>query len=352
MTEHSIAPTRAELDEALHASGVLPAHVAVARADPRPIGAGQLAESFQVALDYHGSPAGPASAFVKLPPLEEHSAATASRIGAFEREIYFYTELRPALRINAPRFLGTLQRPDGSVGLVLEDLSVAARPLDQLRDGTVAQACSVARQLAGLQAPYWDDETRVGGSARFYNRTDDHIDGLADRYLESWATVGQRIRAAFERSHVTILERFGTRVRGWAAGITGPRTLVHQDLRLDNLLWDGHRAWLIDWQTLAWTSPAWDLAFFLGTALEPSVRRQVEGQLLAEHVAALRRHGVVGWDYGTAWREHRRLSGSVLLSMVAALAFVKPTDRGYDMFAHLLRRGAQQAIDHDLLSFT
>ncbi|CCW10281.1 hypothetical protein EBESD8_8090 [Rhodococcus aetherivorans] len=37
--------------------------------------------------------------------------------------------------------------------------------------------------------------------------------------------------------------------------------------------------------------------------------------------------------------------------MVAALAFVQPTARGFEMFASLIHRGAQQALDHDLLSF-
>jgi hypothetical protein len=78
----------------------------------------------------------------------------------------------------------------------------------------------------------------------------------------------------------------------------------------------------------------------------------MEEPLLAAHVEALAERGVRDWDLDVAVREHRRLSGSVLLAMVAALAFVQPTARGFDMFASLIRRGAQQALDHDLLSFT
>jgi hypothetical protein len=72
---------------------------------------------------------------------------------------------------------------------------------------------------------------------------------------------------------------------------------------------------------------------------------------LRAHVEGLEQRGVKGWDLDTAFREHRRPTGAVLMAMVAALAFVQATARGFDMFASILRRGAQQALDHDLLSF-
>jgi len=148
-----------------------------------------------------------------------------------------------------------------------------------------------------------------------------------------------------------IIERFGRHCHAWAAGVQGPRTLAHQDLRLDNLLWAPPEVWLVDWQTLGWTTPAWDLAFFLGSALEPELRRRIERPLLHSYLEALQARGVMHWTFETAFWEHRRLSGAVLLAMVAAIAFVKPTARGFEMFASILRRGAQQALDHDLLSF-
>lgn len=344
--------TPKELTAALHLGGALAEGSIVTECHAEPLGAGQLADSFRVRVIYSGrGPGGPPSVFVKLPPTDEHSAATAERIGAFERERFFYTELLPHLDMRTPRFIGILDCGGSQPGLILEDLSATTRPLDQLRDGTVEQAESVAGQLVGLQAAFWDNEEAVGGVARFYNRTTDHIEGLAERYAVSWRRHRESVEGQLDRRQREVIQRFGEGCASWAAGITGPRTLVHQDLRLDNLLWGGPGAWIVDWQTLAWASPAWDLAFFLGTALEPDVRRRVERPLLEAHVQALEQRGVRGWDSATAEREHRRLSGSVLLAMVAALAFVAPTARGFAMFASILRRGAQQALDHDLLSF-
>jgi hypothetical protein len=350
LTSDRSTPTAAELTAALRASGVLNLDATVTACRAAPLGSGQLGDSFRVELDYSVAVAAPSSVFVKLPPSDPQSAAMAARIGAFERERHFYTSLLPRLDVRTPGYLGSLDRA-GQPGLILQDMTGSARPLDQLRDGTSEQAEAVATQLARLQAPFWDDPEAAGGAHRYYNRLTDHIDSLAERYVISWQRHHEIVGGLLNTRQREIIEKFGRHCRDWAAGVTGPRTLAHQDLRLDNLLWARPQVWLVDWQTLGWTTPAWDLSFFLGSALEPEVRRQVETPLLRAHVQALHERGVANWDLDTATLEHRRLSGAVLLAMVAALAFVQPTARGFDMFASILRRGAQQALDHDLLSF-
>ncbi|MBY4575635.1 hypothetical protein ACN94_18940 [Gordonia paraffinivorans] len=330
----------------------LPQAAGVTSVIATPCGAGQLADSFRLDLEYRDGATGPASVFVKLPPSDAASASTAQRINAFDRESYFYTDLLPQLELTTPRLLGFVDFGETGTGIVLEDLSGSTRPLDQLRDGTLAQATSVIDQLAGLQAPFWDDVAAAGGDGRFYNRTQDQIDGLADRYLQSWERLGEEVGSGLDRAQRELIVRFGQRTREWAATIDGPRTLVHQDLRLDNLLWsDRGGAVLIDWQTLAFASPAWDPAFYLGTALPPDLRRDAERKLVERHADALAARGISDWDRERAWTEYRRLSGAALLAMIAAMGFVAPTQRGFKMFASLIDRGAHQALDLNLLEF-
>lgn len=351
MSVVTTVPGAADVERALQEGGSLPVGAGVREVTAAPLGAGQLADSFRVEVSYDGPP-GPASVFVKMPSSDADSAATAARIGAYARESRFYRDLLSHLELRTPRLLGLMHTDGDDPGLVLEDLSGRTRPLDQLRDGTVEQARSVMGQLAGLQAPFWDDADAVGGAHLFYNRLDDHIEGLAERYVISWSRHRETVGAGLDAMQRRIVERFGEVIVDWAATVTGPRTLVHQDLRLDNLLWGEQGAWLVDWQTLAWTTPAWDPAFYLGSALDPEARRPVERELVRRHVEALHERGITDWDHQTAWTEHRRLSGSVLLAMVAALGFVQPTERGFAMFASLVQRGAQLALDHDVLAFT
>lgn len=339
----------AALDAALHRGGTLGPDQHVVACEGVPIGAGQLADSFRVELDYGSSPPGPASVFVKLPTADPDSASTAARIGAYRREQHFYQDLLPHLDVRTPRLLGVFDADGAAPGLVLEDLSDRARPLDQLKDGTIEEVTSAVRELPGLQAPLWDDP-EVGALPWFYNRLTDHIHGLHERYAISWERHGDVVGAALDAGQREIVERFGAACLEWAASISGPRTLVHQDLRLDNLLHGPDGAWLVDWQTLSWGPPAWDLAFLLGTALAPVDRRAVERRLVEEHVALLAARGV-GWEPDEAWTAYRQLSGAALLGMVPAMAFVEPTSRGFDMFRSLIARGAQQAIDLDLSDF-
>lgn len=310
-----------------------------------PVGAGQLADSFRVSLTWADGRT--SSVFVKLPCSDPDSAATAARIDAYAREARFYRDLLPRLDVRTPRLLGLVDGGSDQPGLVLEDLSATTRPLDQLADGTVEQVTSAVGQLSGLQAPLWDD-AEIGARPWFYNRLTDHVDGLHERYGVSWGRHGERIRQWLTPEQAAMVETFGPRCREWAAGITGPRTLVHQDLRLDNLLWGDDGAWLVDWQTLAWGPPAYDLAFLIGSALDPADRRDVERRLVEEHAAALAVRGV---DWADPWGDYRRLSGSVLLGLVPAMAFVAPTERGFAMFGSLIGRGAQQAIDLALTDY-
>lgn len=309
------------------------------------VGAGQLADSYRVTLTYAGPP-GPPSVFVKLPTADPDSATTAMRIGAYRREVRFYRDLLPRLDVRTPRLLGVLGTANGEPGLLLEDLSDRTRPLDQLRDGTLEQVTSALDQLPGLQAPLWND-AGIGSRPWFYNRLTDHIDGLVDRYAVSWTRHRHRIAKALTSEQIEMVELFGPRMGAWAAGVGGPRTLVHQDLRLDNILWGDDGAWLVDWQTLSWGPPAWDLAFLVGSALDPSERRAVERDAVTAHVARLAERGI-DWPLPFAWASYRRLAGAVLLGMVPAMAYVEPTDRGFEMFGSLIARGAQMAIDLDL----
>lgn len=58
--------------------------------------------------------------------------------------------------------------------------------------------------------------------------------------------------------------------------------LLHGDYRLDNLLFDPDKTsvTVVDWQTITVGLPARDLAYFLGTRLETSLREKMEPELV------------------------------------------------------------------------
>jgi aminoglycoside/choline kinase family phosphotransferase len=72
----------------------------------------------------------------------------------------------------------------------------------------------------------------------------------------------------------------------------GPQTLLHGDLHVGNVYFDGAVAALCDWQVLGRGSPAFDVAYLIGSAMTIDDRRESERQLLQRYLDALTAAGV------------------------------------------------------------
>ena len=120
------------------------------------------------------------------------------------------------------------------------------------------------------------------------------------------------------------------RIRRWMARERGPRTIVHADFRLDNLLFTPGRPdpVVVDFQTITWGSGAYDLAYFIGGSLEPEVRRPAADDLIAGYHRALVTHGVDGYPLDALRMDYRRECFGGLLMAVGASMLVQQTERG------------------------
>ena len=125
----------------------------------------------------------------------------------------------------------------------------------------------------------------------------------------------------------------------------GPRTIVHADFRLDNLLFtpDRPEPAVVDFQTVNWGCGAYDLAYFVGGSIEPEVRRAAGDDLVAGYHEALVARGVRDYPLGSLRTDYRREAFGGLLMAVGASMVVKQTERGDRMFLTSVRRHAQQA---------
>jgi aminoglycoside/choline kinase family phosphotransferase len=130
-------------------------------------------------------------------------------------------------------------------------------------------------------------------------------------WLEHFASPESKGRAYFSMLGPEVIQGFvDTRRRSLPAELTdaqrcsdlfwgfvekseeGPQTLLHGDLHVGNVYFDGADAALCDWQVLGRGSPAFDVSYLIGSAMTTDDRRNTERDLLHHYLDALAAAGV------------------------------------------------------------
>jgi aminoglycoside/choline kinase family phosphotransferase len=315
-----------------------------------PVGTGQMAQNERFVLRCDDAETAPASVVGKFPSPNAASRA-AGAAGGYRNEVCFYTDLAESLAVRTPHCLfGAISDDFSEFTLVLEDLS-PARQGDQLEGCDAAQLVAAAENLAGLHAPRWADPTlrELGWvSSTLGEQAVAIVQLVTPMFVERYA-------AHLSAATVTVLEAFAAGIERWFEREPPRFTVVHGDYRLDNLMFappdvDGcDPVAAVDWQTVMIGNPGRDLAYLLGTSVEPAVRREVEGDVRAAYLSVLGALGVtdVDLDTLTADERHGAFQGP-FITMLGAIA-VGQTERGDRMFVAMAERSAAQVRDLDAL---
>lgn len=330
------------LTGALQAAGIdaVAGDVAVA-----PVGTGQMASCYRLAVSYQ-SGEGPAHLIAKLPATDP--AVRAGAAMTYRTEVSFYRELAPRIGVSVPRcYFAGISGDASSFTLLLQDMTPATAG-DQLAGCTVAQAREAALTVSSLHAKSWCDPTL------------DKLDWLIPRmstYVEFTAprfpTLAQNFidKRDLDPATEDVLRRFAEDYETWAVSRPMPYSLLHNDYRLDNLLFSptGAPLTIVDWQSLSTGRPLQDVAFLLGTGLPPEERRAHERGIIAAYHDALVAKGVQHYDRQQCWEDYRLalFHGPYICLMAEAVA--TPTQRGLQMFSLMAQRSATAIRDLDCL---
>lgn len=306
------------------------------------VGTGQMCDSFRLALDWAGSIDAPATVVAKCPSHDDASRNIAKLTGTYVKEVSWYRELATGSGVAAPIcHHAEIADDDVDFILILSDLA-PARQGDQLAGLGLEGLAPCIDAAAGLHALLWNDP---------------RLDTLP------WLTRdnGALIRSLFPQLYAGFRERYADRLDPEAldlgAGIVerldlyltrqpAARTIVHGDLRIDNILFapNGEHCWLVDWQTLGRGSGASDLAYLVGTSIaDPFERGAADRPAFDRWVAALRARGIDPDEDGL-WTDYRIGALSGYFMAVFASMSVERTTRGDEMFAVMAERPARQAL--------
>ena len=306
------------------------------------VGTGQMCDSYRLTLDWEDGVDAPASVIAKLPSHDEASRNIAKLTGTYVKEVSWYREMAEASGVPAPLcYHCEIAYDDVDFILILSDLA-PARQGDQLAGIGLTGLIPCIDAAAKLHAHLWNDARLA--QIPWLSRDN-----------------GDLVRALFPQLYLGFRERYATRLApdllDLGAGIVdrldayltrepAARTIVHGDLRIDNILFapDGEACWLVDWQTLGRGSGAADLAYLIGTSIADPFERAAADRPAFDHwIAALTAAGVAT-DDEALWTDYRVGALSGYFMAVFASMSVERTARGDEMFAVMAERPARQAL--------
>jgi Phosphotransferase enzyme family len=309
-----------------------------------PIGTGQTGATYRVSATYHAEQPGlPNSFAIKLSAQDD---AVRERVAlGYRSEVEFYSRVADRMAIPVPQsFHSDISEDGADVVLLLADMAPAVQG-DQIAGCSPAEARLAVEALAGLHGPSWCDPQWMDLAAIAMPKPgdDDAAKGLGDISKMAADIVIDRLGSKISAQDQDTLVAAMSSVAPWLMAEPKRYALMHGDYRLDNMLFDPDRTRItvVDWQTVGVGLPGRDLAYFTGTSLDPSLRAEIERDLVEHYHRSLLPFGVNDYDVETCWRDYRLGVVQVPLLVALGTAFASTTERGDDMMLAMLSRGCQ-----------
>lgn len=336
------------LTQCLHSHGI---HAVVESVTAQAIGTGQVGATYRLSLNYvSASSNAPPTLVAKLPSNDPLSRATGKTHMTYIRESRFYELFAGKRPMAVPDHLYIAFDDDShDFTLIMHDLPNHVQG-NQLAVPSEEEAGWAMDAAASIHAAWWGDP--MLDTLDWLNGTKavpPPLDGEA-LYAMFWpafcARYGDRVTPAMR----TVGDAYLGHIRDWTESRSGPRCLTHNDFRPDNMLFNPQEATkpivIVDWQTVGVGSGASDIAYYLGTAMDPETRRSQEKMLLQRYQQGLALHGVAQAELEDQWTAYRAASFSGMMMGVTAAMVVQQTDRGDAMFLAMADRSAHMVLDH------
>jgi len=309
--------------EVLREGGYATAEVARAEAEPM-VFTGAVADMARIHLGYEesGEP-GPAQLIAKIRGTTEVQVGMDAAMGLYERESRFYCELAARVPVATPEIFHIGDGSDSPI--LMEDLG-GLRAGDQVEGISVADAERTVDALADMHAAFWNaPELDLPWIARpaegvyagmIAQLVASGVDTLRERYAG-------RVSDAVLDGVAEVAPRWGEVLQRCA---DGPRTLVHNDCRLDNIFFaaDGSPVF-VDWQVVAGTRGTQDVGNLLAGSMNVEDLGDHWEPLLRRYHERLSLRGVEDYPWEQCLRDYRV---NVLYPLGAGIALLGHLDIG------------------------
>lgn len=308
-----------------------------------PIASGRVSDSVRLVPTWDRPTAAPASVVAKVPSSDQVRRLTGFATRAYELEAMFYCDLAATVGVSRPTcYFAYHSQPQAGYVVLLEDMFPAG-PGDPAAGCAPPEAAAVMPELAALHSPRWGDPALVD-LTWLEQPASESVRARAELVPSLFGGFVDRYASRLDGDLVRLCEQVMGSLDRYLADRPGPWTLLHGDLRSDNLLFGRPRVTVVDWHTVKVGPGLSDVSHFLGSSLLPETRRDFEFEL----VRAYHRHlesGGVGLTWEDCWQGYRRSSLDGLVTAIAASVLEGPSARPDAASLTMVRRHGCQALD-------
>jgi hypothetical protein len=314
------------------------------------IGIGQIGACFRLHLRHDGGAPDTLIAKTAAGTTEQRG-----RVGnGYRTEVNFYKKLAKMARLRIPQcFYAAISDDLLSFTLLLEDAHPAV-PGSQHEGCDVAQAHAALRNLAGLHAPFWNNPVLAAEASWLGNHHEANINMICHIQAHAVAAFTAHYGDRLSQEEIDLLQATTALTGPWLRSADGPRSLLHGDYRVDNLMFppdhDG-TVMAVDWQTMDVGLPARDLAYFISTSMPSELRRVHERDLVRTYHEQLVAYGVQDYSLETCQIDYRRgmLQAPVIVIIGWLVATGERSEKSDQMFVSLAHRMCSALKDHGVV---
>lgn len=265
---------------------------------------GNLSDAFKVRVSYLSpAAAAPASLVLKFPHALQASRDNAAAMGAYVKEVRFLRDIAPTLAIRTPHIYGLFADNSATAErfvIAMEDLTAHSRVFDQIEDSpTEGFVRKMVLEVADMHAAYWESPvlhegwlSRADGLYRpavaaLCLQSPEHSASFRERWSQMFGedTLGLPEWREVEQLHSLLTGPRCAEIHEaiFATLSSRPRTLIHGDLRADNMFRTDPAAGrdiatstltYIDWQAVGAGPPGTEFAEAWMHSLPADLRRR------------------------------------------------------------------------------
>jgi aminoglycoside/choline kinase family phosphotransferase len=261
-------------------------------------------------------------------------------IRSFQREVLAYQILQPLGGKYVPRCLASASVPDGSDGFLLLQEINPCRTGDQIQGLSFRELSSAAKSIGAVHARFWNSNQLRKIKAlplHHYNRAHE-----AGKHAQTFL---RHCRSLLTRKDAKRIQHFlPTIAQALQRAKKRSITLVHGDLRADNLLLVRSKALIVDWQIAARGLGAFDLARVIGGSSTRPLTLRDQQKLVSIWHQTLRQGGVRGYNLSDAWWDYRiGVALTLSIPITNSSTLVQLSTRGRKIARLMIHRFFQNA---------